>query len=72
VSDNPTDLIVPILRQIQADIAEIKATMAMMATKTDIVALRREMMAMRASLVADIRSEFALMHDRLDAVERKG
>jgi len=68
MSDQPADLIIPILRQIQADLAEIKSTMA---TKSDVMALRREMMAMRASLVTDIRSEFNLLHDRLDAVEKR-
>ena len=67
MSDQPIDLIPALLREVRADLAEIKATMA---TKGDMLALRRELHAMRAGLVSDIRSEFNLLHSRLDALEQ--
>lgn len=70
MSDQPIDLIPALLREVRADLAEIKATIATMATKGDMLALRRDLHAMRAGLVSDIRSEFNLLHSRLDALEQ--
>ena len=50
----PDNLVLALLREMRSEIADIRATMATMATKADLTELRSEMTSLRADVASDI------------------